>query len=43
VCVVGRDKTPLVFSNIIHLAAHVVVTTYDVDFVLKQETLVGDS
>ena len=41
--VVGRDEAPLVLTNVVHLARHVVVAANHVDFVLEEEGLVTDA
>ena len=42
-CIVRRDKTPLVLADVVHLAAHVVITSDNVDLVLIEEALVRDA
>ena len=42
-CVIGGDETPLVFTDIVDLATHVVVATNYINLVLVEETLVRDT
>ena len=41
--VVGGDEAPLILPNIIDFAWHVIVATYDIDFILNIEGFVADT
>lgn len=41
--VIGRNKAPFVFADVVHFTTHVVVSSNYIDLVLEKETLVRDT